>query len=109
MQLSVGPGLLASATPPALLITKPAGTDLTVSSGAPAAISVQLQLGHPCEMLPEFPSSQVLAKQILMYSLLAQEGWITLQSLPTLAGARRFVLDYFTDLLTVSFPVLFCL
>lgn len=102
-------GLLASATPPTLLMTKPVGTDLTVSSGAPPTISVQLQLGHPCEMLPEFPSSQVFAKQILMYSLLAREGWITLQSLPTLAGARRFVLDYCTDLLTVSFPVLVCL
>lgn len=82
-------------------MTKPVGADLTPSSGAPAAISVQLQLGHPCKMLPEFPSSQVLAKQILMYSLLAWEGWITLQSLPTLAGGRRFVSDYFTDHLTV--------
>lgn len=88
---------------------KPAGRHLTVCSWAPAAISVQLQLGHPCETLPEFPSSQVLAKQILMYFLLAQEGWITLQSLPTLAGARRFVLDYFSDLLTLSFLVLLCL
>lgn len=46
--------LLAKATHSVMLMKKPVGTHLNGSSLAPAAISVQLQLGHPVKCLQSF-------------------------------------------------------
>lgn len=92
-------GLLANPTSPVMGTKKPAETDLTGSSWAPAAIPSQHQLRHPSEMLPELLAPilsgflWLLAKQIWVCFFLAREGWIILQSLPTSAGAERLVLN----------------
>ena len=101
-------GLLASAAPPAMGRKQSAETHLTGASWAPAVIQPSSSWDIPAKCSQSshpFRSPVALGQQILV-CFLPWEGWIALQSLPTLAGARRLAVDR-VSLNSSLFPSLF--